>query len=59
MQTDADRDRDDERNAWNDALASGDPARIDRTADDVLDRVHRRLLDGDPNYAAAGWEASR
>lgn len=51
----SDTDRDDERDAWNEALASGDQDRIDRTRDAVLDRVNRRIIDGDPNYVEAGW----
>ena len=52
-----DNDRDDEREAWNDALASGDEQRITDTQDAVLDRIHRRIMnDPDSNYAQAGWK---
>lgn len=51
-----DTDRDHEREAWNDALASGDEKRITDTQDAVLDRIHRRIMNDDPNYARAGWK---
>ncbi len=46
----------DERLAWNDAVASGDVDRIAREQDTALRRVHERIMNEDPNYGRAGWK---
>jgi hypothetical protein len=51
--SDADRDR--EAAEWNEALASGDSARIEATRDRILINIHRAIMDDDPNYHAAGY----
>jgi hypothetical protein len=48
--------RDARRHRWNHALATGDPAVIDRTRDELLGEVFTGIMDDDPCYALAGWK---
>lgn len=44
---------------WNEALASGDADRAERVKTALLDQIHRRIMDDDAAYAAAGWTVTR
>lgn len=55
MPCDPDELRDVETRVWNGALAAGDPDRIERVRDIILTNSARRIMDDDPNYAAAGY----
>lgn len=44
-----------ERQEWNAAVAAGDEGTIERLRDEHLVRIHTRIMNDDPRYAAAGW----
>jgi hypothetical protein len=50
-----DPQRDAEVEAWNDAVRSGDPDRIEAAKVSTLTAIHKRIMDDDPNYRQAGW----
>lgn len=52
----SDQIRDFERQAWNDALDSGDPDTVARTAHAVLEAVFTRIMNDDiDTYGQGGW----
>ena len=42
-----------ERLEWNAAVASGDP--VEPLKDRLLNAIHTRIMNDDPNYRKAGW----
>jgi hypothetical protein len=50
-----DAEREAARIEWNEALASGDSARIDAAKDKLLAQIHTRIMNEDANYRVAGW----
>ena len=44
-----------QRQAWNAAVASGEPERIARLQADLLRENAQQIMDDDPNYAIAGY----
>jgi len=50
---------DEERTAWNDAVATGDPDTIDAARRVQLRIMFTRVMDDDPNYQRAGWTPGR
>lgn len=44
-----------ERQAWNAAVASGDTNTIEAMKDNLLVRIHTRIMNDDGNYERAGW----
>lgn len=48
-------DRDEERRRWNAVLQHGTQDQIDAMRDEVLNRIHTRIMDDDPSYLEAGW----
>src|SRR5437870_3529791 len=47
-----------QRQAWNAALASGDQGLIERMQHELLDEIFTRMMDDDANYAIAGWRSA-
>jgi hypothetical protein len=45
-----------DRQAWNAAIATGDPAIIEPLQDRLLRAIHTRIMDDDPAYTQAGWQ---
>jgi hypothetical protein len=45
-----------ERSEWNAILATGDEARIEEMKNRLLEDIHIRIMNDDPNYAKAGWK---
>lgn len=48
--------RDAEVQAWNAALASGDPVAIAVQRQAILDSIFGRIMDDDEPYQVAGWK---
>jgi hypothetical protein len=46
-----------QRKAWNAAIASGDQALIDSMRDELLTGIHTKIMDEDANYSRAGWKS--
>ena len=44
-----------QRQAWNAAVARGDVAEIAALRREILRDVHAQIMDDDANYRAAGW----
>lgn len=51
----ADAELDTEVQAWNATLATGTPEQIKHAQRELLALVHKRVMDDEPNYRAAGW----
>lgn len=47
-----------QRQAWNAAVAAGDQQTMDAMRSEILDGIHTRIMDEDSAYAAAGWTPS-
>jgi hypothetical protein len=47
-----------QRQAWNEALASGDADRIAELQHTLLVGIHRKIMNDDPTYAQAGWKGT-
>lgn len=52
-----DEQREVEMDEWHAALASGDEAWIDDAKNRILNGIHTRIMNDDPNYGTAGWTA--
>jgi hypothetical protein len=46
-----------QRQAWNAALASGDQSLIKAMKHELLTDIHSRIMSEDANYSQAGWKS--